>query len=45
MVLAEKPDLARGSLAGLGNLSDKMSQWKPLQRVLIQKFGDRGPEL
>lgn len=45
MALAEKPDLARGSLAGLGNLGDKMSWWKPLQCVLIQKFGDRGPEL
>lgn len=45
MALAEKTDLARGRPAGLGNLRDKMSRWKPLQRVLIQKFGDRGPEL
>lgn len=45
MALAEKPDLARGSLAGLENLGDKMSWWEPLQCVLIQKFGDRGPEL
>lgn len=45
MALAEKPDLTRGSLAGVGNLSDKMSWWKPPQRVLMQKFGDRGPEL
>lgn len=45
MASAEKPDLARGGLAGLGNLGDKMSWWKPPQYVLIQKFGDRGPEL
>lgn len=45
MALAEKPDLPRGSLAGLGNLSDKMPWCKPLQCVLIQKFGNRGPEL
>lgn len=45
MALAKKPDLARGNLAGVGNLGDKTSWWKSLQCMLIQKFGDRGPEL
>lgn len=38
----KKTALTRGSLASLRGLGGKVSWWKPLQCVLIQKFGDAG---